>query len=676
MLAGALVVCTSAHGATAPSSPEWTSWGNSPDRVGDAATEPAALTRAFVLPLNGRITNQVLAAGGAYFVGTSSGEVVSFTPAGVVRWQVQLGQLTSKCAQLDGYGVTGTGVIDPASSTLYVMDAFGRLHALSLSTGAERPGWPVKVFTDDRRELNWGALSLVDGSVYVPTASYCDTAGTPGAVYRIDTASGSVTQWLSVPITSGGGGGPWGWGGLAFDPTLDTLFAATSGAFDGGTNSGDAFTELAGHGDELVQLDPDLTVAAGSHPTDIPDRMDLDFVGSPVVVDRPGCGPLVAATDKNDTVYLWKADAVAAGPVAEVPIETYNAADPMLAQLAWSPALNSLYTATGTELVRITISASCAAAVTWRDPLGTQTENGSPTVSGNTVWIAVNGKPTLDSYNAKTGKRVFQTQLGGTTLTAPTIVGNQLVVGTFTGLVEGFSFAGARSVQSAGTSASTASEVSWASTKDAWETRAAGVFSTENGGHSWHQIYAAPALAVLRLSAELGVIELGTAPSECMCTTRHLWTDDDGQTWHLTDAISQDFTGGGGSIYWWEGGTLRVISPFPPADDDKPLDARVATSLPDGTILGGVRTPDGFAFLVSNRVSGQHWDTNPRVILADGASVETVRLPSAPPGEILAESITGSAGTLTVTATDFGTDPVSPVSWTSTDNGQTWALDS
>jgi hypothetical protein len=234
----------------------------------------------------------------------------------------------------------------------------------------------------------------------------------------------------------------------------------------------------------------------------------------------------------------------------------------------------------------------------------------------------------------------------------------------------------ARSAQSAGTSASTSSEVSWASTKDAWETRSAGVFATENGGRSWHEIYTAPALTVLRLSAELGVIELGTAPSECMCTTRHLWTADNGQTWHVTDAISEDFTGGGGSIYWWEGGTLRVISPFPPADSDQPLEARVATSLPDGTILGGVRTSGGFAFLVSNRVAGQHWDTDPRVILADGTSVQTVRLPSAPPGEILAETIAAGGSTLTVTATDFGTDPVSELSWTSTDDGQTWLLDS
>ncbi|HEX4520398.1 MAG TPA: hypothetical protein VH063_12525 [Gaiellaceae bacterium] len=416
----------------------WTSWGNSPARTADAAAEPSILTRAFVLPLGGRITNQVLAANGAYFVGTSTGAVVSFTPAGVVRWKVQLGQLASRCAQLDGYGMTGTGVIDPASRTLYVMDAFGRLHALSLATGAEEPGWPVQVYTDFRKELDWGALTLVDGSVYVPTASYCDTAGTPGAVYKIDTASRTATQWLSVPLASGGGGGPWGWGGVAYDAALNTLFTVTSGAFDGGTNTGDAYSEFVGYGDQLVQLDPDLTVASADHPPDIPDRMDLDYVGSPVIFTRPGCGQLVAATDKDDTVYLWHANAIASGPVAEVHLQAYNAADPMLAQLAWSPALDSLYTATGTQLVRIAVAVNCSAAVGWSDPLGTQTENGSPTISGNTVWITVNGKPVLDGFDAATGKRLVQDPLGGTTLTAPTIVGKQLVIGTFTGLVEGF----------------------------------------------------------------------------------------------------------------------------------------------------------------------------------------------------------------------------------------------
>lgn len=117
-----------------------------------------------------------------------------------------------------------------------------------------------------------------------------------------------------------------------------------------------------------------------------------------------------------------------------------------------------------------------------------------------------------------------------------------------------------------------------------------------------------------------------------------------------------------------------MIAPFPPADTRGPLEAKLAASLPDGTIVGSARTESGFVFLVSNRIAGQHWDTDPRVLLADGASVQTILLPSAPPGEILAESIAESNGTLTVTATNFGTDPVTPVTWTSTDDGETWSL--
>jgi hypothetical protein len=512
--AGALILCATASGATAPAA-TWTTWGGNPERWGAVTSDPTALARNFVLPLTGRITSQILFADGSFFAATSAGNVVSFTSSGTIRWEVDVGQLTNRCAQLDGYGVTGTGVIDPATSTLYVADAFGRLHALSLANGSERPGWPVRLFTDNRRELAWGALTFADGAVYIPTASYCDTPGTPGAVYRVDTSTRAVSQWLSVPLASGGGGGPWGWGGLAYDPTVDQLFAVTSGAFDGGTNSGSTFTEFTGYGDQLVEFAPNLSVQASNHPGDIPDRLDLDFVGSPVVFTRQGCGPLVAAVDKNDTVYLWRAGAVGAGPVAELSLQQYDAADPMLAQLAWAPAESSLYTATGTQLVRIAVGADCSARLEWSDPLGTYTENGSPTVAGNLVWLAVNGKPMLEAFDATTGKRVFQAPLGGTTVTAPTVVDGRLVVGTFTGLVESFAFDPTRTLSSASAVTTDATHVSWATAKDAWETRGTGVFATENGGHSWHQIYVGPALSILRISADAGVIELGTAPGPC-----------------------------------------------------------------------------------------------------------------------------------------------------------------
>jgi hypothetical protein len=184
-----------------------------------------------------------------------------------------------------------------------------------------------------------------------------------------------------------------------------------------------------------------------------------------------------------------------------------------------------------------------------------------------------------------------------------------------------------------------ASNVSRASAKDAWETRAAGVFATENGGRSWHEIYGEPALAIVRLTADAGVIETGAAPGPCMCTTRKLWTADDGETWHETEAIGASFAGSANSLYWWQGGSLHAISPFPPADAAKPLTSKVVASLPDGTIVAATAIEGGEAFLVSNRVAGQNWDTDPRVALAEGSQIQTVRLPSAPPGEILAEHI-------------------------------------
>jgi hypothetical protein len=229
-------------------------------------------------------------------------------------------------------------------------------------------------------------------------------------------------------------------------------------------------------------------------------------------------------------------------------------------------------------------------------------------------------------------------------------------------------------VAAGGSAAGASTEVSWAGSKDAWEGRGSGVYATETSGRSWHRIYNGPALTILRLSATAGVIELDSDPGPCMCTTRKLWTDDDGETWHATDAIGTDFTGAADELYWWEGGDLHLISPFPPADSTKLLAAKLMSAIPDGTIVSSTRTADGFAFLVSNRVDGQHWDTAPRVILASGGSAQTVTLPSAASGALLATGIDSAGETLTVTATDYGADPVTQVDWTSQDGGKTWSL--
>src|SRR6202142_1967255 len=94
-------------------------------------------------------------------------------------------------------GVTSTPVIDPVTSTIYVLEKgktntvfFQRLHALDLATGAEKFGGPVSlaastpgsgdgnisgtVSYDPLRQHQRSGLLLVNGVVYVASASHCD----------------------------------------------------------------------------------------------------------------------------------------------------------------------------------------------------------------------------------------------------------------------------------------------------------------------------------------------------------------------------------------------------------------------------------------------------------------------------------------------------------------------
>jgi len=626
VLGALLALCVPASAATPA---DWTTYGNGTARAGDAAAAPQTLSRDFVLPLAGRIVGQVLSAGGRFYAATTAGEVAAFTADGSLLWHEDVGQLALTCQQLDGYGIVGTGVIDEGSNTLYVADGFGRLHALDLATGAEHDGWPVRVLADFRRELVWGALTLADGAVYVPTASYCDSPSM-GGVYRVDLATQAVSTWFSVPSSEGGGGGVWGWGGTAYSAGDDALYAVTANAFAGGSNMDDDFSESAGYGEHLVKLGPDLSVEDSDHPSDLTTPADLDFVGSPVVFDRTGCGELVVGADKDDVLYAWPADNVGAGPLWELPLQDFDSADPLLSQLAWSPELASLYAVTGTQLLRISVGADCSPKVDWRQPLGTKTENGSPTIAGDTVWFAANDPNVLDGYDARTGARVFQAPLGGTTVAAPTIVDDRLVVGTMSGLVEGFTFDAP------------------ASHLPTWKT-------------------------ALHVTKRIGIASIDDHPGRCMCATRQYYTNDAGKSWHETTTVSDEFTASGGRVYFWTANRLSMLASLKRTTTSARLSSVTVATVPDGTITQVDPIPGGVAALVSSRVHGQGWDTGPRVLLVQGSVEQTLTLPTAR-GRLLVQSIDADWPKLTVTATDFVAHPARAAVWVSPDGGATWSL--
>jgi hypothetical protein len=264
-------------------------------------------------------------------------------------------------------------------------------------------------------------------------------------VVAVSTTTREVVGWTPVPVRLGGGGGIWGWGGMAFGGARRSLYAATGNAFRGGENDGPAFREDAGYGENLVELTPELSVRASSHPPGIAQPLDLDFGGAPLLLQRPGCGELVVAPNKDGRVYAWRSGEIAAGPAWSLAVQALRIESPLIGQPAWSAPLRSLYVATGSQLVRIAVDADCRPQVRWKDYYRTEYLNGSPTVAGATVWLSLatfggdGGRPgVLLAIDARTGRIQHKLRLDGVALAAPVVVGRRLYVASFAGRLSAF----------------------------------------------------------------------------------------------------------------------------------------------------------------------------------------------------------------------------------------------
>ncbi len=166
-------------------------------------------------------------------------------------------------------GITSTPVIDPVSGTIYLLARTTeggaqkqRLHALDVSTGAEKFGGPVEISAtvngtgeggttvsfNPLRQMNRPGLLLDHGHVILGWASLCDNGPYYGWVMSY--AAGSLAQeavFNGAP--NGTGAGIWQSGdGLAADVNGNLFFATGNGTYDGNTN-GD-------YGDSIVKLSP------------------------------------------------------------------------------------------------------------------------------------------------------------------------------------------------------------------------------------------------------------------------------------------------------------------------------------------------------------------------------------------------------------------------------------
>lgn len=283
-------------------------------------------------------------------------------------------------------GITGTPVIDPSTNTIYLVSASKengsyaqRLHALDVTSGAEKFGGPVLITAtvsgngngssggsltfDQKWHNNRAGLLLLNGFVYIAFASHGDNGPWHGWIlsYNASTLK-QASAWCSS--SNGIGAGIWmGGSGIASDnlnPTGNSpggrLFVATgNGTFDATT----PYKNSMDYGDSIVRLHLNngvMTVADDFTPMNQSalNGGDQDVASGGVLVlpDQSGSHThLLFQTGKEGRFYIVDRDNMGGfssssdNIAQEIPVNPSNSNFPIAAGIWGMPAFfnNTMY---------------------------------------------------------------------------------------------------------------------------------------------------------------------------------------------------------------------------------------------------------------------------------------------------------------------------------------------
>ena len=232
-------------------------------------------------------------------------------------------------------GITGTPVIDPANSLLYVVSKsvsssgtrfYHRLHAIDLATGAEKPGSPITIAAtypgkgdggslvtfDARMEHQRAALALVNGVVYIAWGSHEDRAPFYGWImgYVYDGSKFSQSYVLNTgPNTHEVG--IWMGGAAPAADSSGALYVVTS---NGGFDAARSTPPNNDYGNSLLKVSDSLKPQQYFTPSnqEANSASNNDFGGGGVVLDDlPPGSPITHiafAGGKDGNLFLVNRD--------------------------------------------------------------------------------------------------------------------------------------------------------------------------------------------------------------------------------------------------------------------------------------------------------------------------------------------------------------------------------
>jgi hypothetical protein len=301
-------------------------------------------------------------------VGTENNTVYAFDAdtQGAPLWQVSLTPSGETLQNMNDYantriphmGISGTGVIDTSTNTLYVVAAskttsspttfYQRIHALDITTGKEKFGGPViitakylgsggeqdgngNVIFDPLIEFDRAGLTLLGNNVYIPWSAHEDNGYSPSG----PTNGGEYQGWVmaynktslaqtavyndSPNLASGTGGGSIWQSAVGMVTDGTSIYALTAnGAFDQNTGGGD-------YGDSLLRLTtPSLSIGDYFTPCNQAalDMNDVDLAsGAPMILPTQSNGPanLLTFSGKEGTIYLINRSSLGSYTATTVP---------------------------------------------------------------------------------------------------------------------------------------------------------------------------------------------------------------------------------------------------------------------------------------------------------------------------------------------------------------------
>jgi chitodextrinase len=241
---------------------------------------------------------------------------------------------TGECCDISPeIGITSTPVIDMATNTLYVVaktkEGNGgsvvyrhRLHALDLSTGAEKFGGPVILQAsvpgtgagssggvlqfDSLKHNQRPALLLSNGVIYIAFSSHGDHGPYHGWVLGYNATTLQRT-FAYCDSPNGSQSGIWQSGmGPAADAAGNVYFTTANGTFNvntGGTEYGDSVVKLGSSGSVVDYFTSKDQAQMDSN------NWDFASSGAILLPDQPGSIPhLLIATGKIGSLYLVNRD--------------------------------------------------------------------------------------------------------------------------------------------------------------------------------------------------------------------------------------------------------------------------------------------------------------------------------------------------------------------------------